>query len=160
MKLKAIMKNNALMIAASVILAITLAYSVFYKLELTKNETIIAQIEPDNCDLQKHACSLAIPGGGKITLSITPRPIPLLTKFDITVDIESIEANGITIDFQGTTMNMGLNRVDLKPHTNNRYKGNGVLPVCILNSMEWKALVYVKTDAGMYVAPFIFVTHK
>ena len=59
--------------------------------------------------------------GGKITLSITPRPIPLLTKFNILVDIESLEANSITVDFQGTTMNMGLNRVDLKSNSKNQF---------------------------------------
>ena len=161
MELKTILKNNALMIAASFVLVLTLSFSVLYKLQLSQSDTIIAQAEADKtCDLHKSDCSLTMPSGEKITLSIEPRPIPLLTKFNIDVKTESIDANNVIVDFQGTTMNMGLNRVELKQKSSGQFQGHGVLPVCLLKSMEWQAQVFVKTDNGMFVAPFIFVTTK
>ena len=57
-------------------------------------------------------------------------------------------------------MNMGPNNVTLKPQQPGLYSGQGMLPVCIRNSMEWQADVYVQTDEGIFVAPFIFVTRK
>ena len=95
-------------------------------------------------------------GGEKITLSITPRPIPLLTKFDIVVRTEAIDATGVIVDFQGAA----LNQVELKMDDSGHFRGQGILPVCLLNSMEWKAQVFVKTPKGMFVAPYFFVTHK
>ena len=149
------------MIGAVFVLALTLSFSIFYKLNLIGSDTVIAELAPDaSCSLHESACTLSLDDGKSITLSISPRPVPLLTKFDIQVTTELINTRGVTVDFQGTTMNMGLNRVDLKKQDSNTYKGQGVLPVCILKSMEWQAQVFVKTKDGMYIAPFIFVTTR
>ena len=42
----------------------------------------------------------------------------------------------------------------------NKFMGSGMLPVCIRNSMEWQADVYLQTSEGIVLAPFIFVTRK
>lgn len=156
-----VIKTNSLMIAAVVVLALTLAFSVYYKTQLAQSERIIAELELDqSCDLHKEACSLNLPDGGNVRFSIEPRPIPLLETINLKVDVGSIDAKAVTVDFQGTTMNMGLNRFGLKSTGAGSFQGNGALPVCIRNSMEWKAQVMIKTADGVYIAPYTFVTQK
>lgn len=153
-------KRTLLMLLVSGFLVIALLFAGYYKIELARKSNVIARIEPDkSCDLQKKACSLKLPNGGEVTLSIEPRPIPLVQTFNIKVQTESIAAEAVTVDFKGTTMNMGPNNVSLVQHADN-FSGQGMLPVCVRNSMEWQADVYVQTNDGVFVAPFIFVTRK
>jgi hypothetical protein len=160
-------KKTLLMLFASVFLMLMLLAAAYYKVQLskTKSQNIIFQAEPDlNCDLQKSVCRVSIPGDGEISFSIEPRPIPLVTRINLNVGIKSIKAEAVSVDFQGTSMNMGPNNVALKSEFmgegHSSFQGTGMLPVCIRNSMQWKAQVYVQTDEGIIVAPFIFVTHK
>ena len=76
------------------------------------------------------------------------------------MDTKAIDVDAVAVDFKGTTMNMGPNNVTLKNIQKGSYSGNGMLPVCIRNSMEWQADVYLQGKEGIIVAPFIFVTRK
>lgn len=154
-------KNNTLMIAAAVVLAFTLAFSVYYKNQLARSESIIAELDLDqSCNLHNQSCTLHLPEGGSVNFSIEPRPIPLLQTLTLDVEVKSIDASAVTVDFQGTTMNMGLNRFNLHNTGSGTFQGTGALPVCIRNSMEWKAQVIVKTRDGVYIAPYTFITQK
>ncbi|MCW8928999.1 MAG: hypothetical protein OQL19_02025 [Gammaproteobacteria bacterium] len=154
------MERRTLLMVISSFLIAMLLFAGYYKIELAKKNNIIAQIEPDkSCDLQKTACTLKIPNGGDVTLSIEPRPIPVVKNFKINVNTNEVEAQAISIDFKGTTMNMGPNSVKLKAQSQSgHFLGKGMLPVCVRNSMEWQADVYIQTNEGILVAPFIFVT--
>ena len=150
-----------MMLAVSGVLISILIAATYYKTELSKKEQVIARIQPDkSCDLQESACKLTLPEGGVVTLSIEPRPIPLVQKLNISVNTQSIKPESVAVDFKGTTMNMGPNNVTLKAQTADLFTGDGMLPVCIRNKMEWQADVYLKTDKGIIVAPFIFETIK
>lgn len=154
-------RRTLIMLVISSFLIATLLFAGYYKIEIAKKNNIIARIEPDkSCDLQLKACSLKIPNGGEVTLVIEPRPIPLVQNFKIQVKSSGINAEAISVDFKGTTMNMGPNNVTLEQQQPGIYAGKGMLPVCIRNSMEWQADVYIQTDEGIFVAPFIFVTRK
>ena len=154
-------KRTLLMMAFSGLLIVIMVFSAWYKTELGKKNNVIARIPTDkSCDLQKTACSLVVPGGGEVTLSIEPRPIPLVQDISIKVKTSAIDAETIAVDFKGTTMNMGPNNVTLKTHQPGVFTGKGMLPVCIRNSMEWQADVYVQTSEGIVVVPFVFVTRK
>ena len=149
------------MLAVSGLLIVIMLFAAYYKTEQARKNTIISKVEPDKtCDLQKNACSLNLPGGAKVTLSIAPKPIPLVKKITITVNTSLIDAENVAVDFKGTTMNMGPNNVTLKSAQPGVYTGQGMLPVCIRNSMEWQADVYLQTSEGIVVAPFIFETRK
>ncbi len=138
-----------------------LLFAGYYKIELARKNTILVQIEPDqSCDLQIMACTLKTPGGGEVTFNIQPKPIPLVQKFNIDVQINNMEVEAVSVDFKGTSMNMGPNNVKLKAENSVHYSGKGMLPVCIRNSMEWQADIYVQTREGIIIAPFIFVTSK
>lgn len=154
-------KRTLLMLGISGVLIAALLFAGYYKIEIARKNNIIAQLMPDkSCDLQKTACSLKLPNGGEVMLDIQPRPIPLVQNIDIKVNTMAIKAEAIAVDFKGTTMNMGPNNVKLMTLTPDSYSGKGMLPVCIRNSMEWQADVYIQTSEGIVIAPFIFVTRK
>ena len=72
------------MLAISGVLISILIAATYYKTELANKEQVISRIKPDkSCDLQKSACKLTLPEGGEVTLSIEPRPIPLVKKLNI-----------------------------------------------------------------------------
>ena len=48
-----------------------------------------ASPEP-GCDLQQRACAATLPGGGRIELSIAPRPIPILTPLRVEVSLTGL----------------------------------------------------------------------
>jgi len=149
------------MLVLSAALITILIAAAYYKTELTRKNNLIVRAEPDkSCDLQKSACSLTIPDGGTVLLDIEPRPIPLVQGLKIKVQTSSIDAEKIAIKFNGTSMNMGPNNITLLARGSGVFTGQGMLPVCIRNSMEWQADVYVQTDEGIIIAPFIFVTRK
>ncbi len=154
-------KRNLFMLLISGGLIIFLLLAGYYKLEIAKKNTIIAQVSPDtSCDLQKNACRLTLPDGGSVTLDLQPKPIPLVQTIHINVTTQGIKPEAVSVDFKGTTMNMGPNNVALKADKDGLYSAKGMLPVCIRNSMQWQADVYLQTDKGIVVAPFIFTTHK
>jgi len=154
-------KRTSLMFGISGLLIVALLLTGYYKVEMAKKNNVIAQIDADkSCDLQQTACSLKLPGGGEVTLELQPRPIPLVKKIAIKVNTKAVKAEAVSVDFKGTTMNMGPNSVRLKASAPDLYSGEGMLPVCIRNSMEWQADVYIQTSNGVIIAPFIFVTRK
>jgi len=154
-------KRTSLMLAISGLLIIILLLVGYYKVEIARKNTILARIDPDkSCDLQKTACTLLLPGDGKVTLNIQPKPIPLVQNFSIQVNTQAINTELVSVDFKGTSMNMGPNNVTLKASSANKFSGTGMLPVCIRNSMQWQADVYIQTSDGIVVAPFIFTTRK
>ena len=112
------------------------------------------------CDLQSGPCASAIPGGGRITLSIAPHPIQLLRPLTITVTVEGLDAQTVEVDFVGVDMNMGYNRHPLQTQGNGQYSGEATLPVCIIGRMAWQASVIVTSGKTRAVAPFRFVTRR
>lgn len=152
-------KNNLLMWAIAGVLVIAIAGAVTYKMKVSQSSQVISRAELDpGCDLHKDACKLTLPGGGEITLSIQPRPIPVVQQLAIEVETKSVDAKAITIDFSGVDMNMGVNRFTLKGKQAGSYMGSGILPVCVRSRMVWEAKVLVQTDEGILEAPFRFET--
>jgi hypothetical protein len=112
------------------------------------------------CDLHSVSCSVAFEDGSRVTLSIEPRPIPLVKPLRLTVTLEGLDPEGVEIDFAGLNMNMGYNRVRLQAVDKGSYAGQGMLPVCVRDHMAWEAKVLLATPAGYLVAPFRFDTYR
>jgi len=154
-------KRTLFMLGLSGVLIVVLLLAGYYKVEMARKNTILATLELDkSCDLQKTACRLNLPNGGSVTLDMQPKPIPLVQNFSIKVNTQVIKVEAISVDFKGTTMNMGPNSRKLKRSEPSLFTGTGMLPVCIRNSMEWQADVYLQTSEGIIVAPFVFITRK
>jgi hypothetical protein len=112
------------------------------------------------CDLRAGPCTSTLPDGGRVTLSIEPRSLPLARPLEIEVRLQGIEARDAAVDFVGVNMDMGLNRAPLEPAGGGRFTGTGMLPVCSRNRMVWDARVLVETPGGLVAAPFRFETHR
>jgi hypothetical protein len=151
--------TNKPLIAAIIALVVAIGAAVGAKLWLRPNPaTTVGAALNTSCDLHAGPCASDIPGGGRIELSIEPRPIPLLRPLRLAVRVEGLDARVVEIDFTGVDMNMGYNRPELKRESGNRFTGQATLPVCITGRMAWQASVLVTTDKIRVAAPFRFVT--
>ncbi|MES9856184.1 MAG: hypothetical protein ABW166_06230 [Sedimenticola sp.] len=132
-----------------------------YKVQPLLNPKIVslAPLDP-KCDLRAGPCSSELPGGGRITFAIEPVALPLLKPLQLQVDVDDVEASSVEVDFIGIGMEMGFNRPVLSVATAGHFSGEGVLPVCVRDAMEWEARVLVQSDRGLLAAPFRFITVK
>lgn len=119
----------------------------------------VSPLDPD-CDLRAGPCTAVLPGGGGVSFEILPDEIPVLRPLGLNVRLEGMRAHGVEIDFAGTEMNMGYNRVPLRQGAPDLWQGQGMLPVCVRNRMEWEATVLLSTAEGLMAAPFRFETYR
>jgi hypothetical protein len=149
--------NRSILVDLAIILALAAIAVVGYKVSpllLPKADLTLAPAA--DCDLHHQACHADVPGGGRIELSIAPRPIPVVKPLRVTATISGLVANKVDIDFAGVTMNMGYNRVTLNASGNQRYAGETTIPVCITGRMAWRATLMVETDRQRIAVPFLF----
>jgi len=112
------------------------------------------------CNLHVGPCSSRLPGGGRVSLSIEPRSIPVVKPIELKVEVSGRPVGEVEVDFSGVHMNMGFNRVSLQPQGKGLYSGTAILPVCVRGAMEWEAKVLLHTEKGLIAAPFRFTTGK
>ncbi|MCX7168574.1 MAG: hypothetical protein NTV11_20195 [Rhodocyclales bacterium] len=143
---------NLTMIVA--LLALALIGTYLSPLLLPKAD-VTAVPEP-GCDLQRRACSAALPQGGRLELSITPRPIAFLQPLRVEVIVSGVQPGKVEVDFAGASMNMGYNRSELPAAGPGRYTGETSLPVCVSGGMTWVATVIVETDRQRIAVPYRF----
>ena len=153
--------SNKPLVATIAALILAIGAAVGAKLWLAPNPeaSVTAPLDPA-CDLHAGPCTSNIPGGGRVELSIEPRPIPLLRPLRLVVKTQGLDARLVEVDFTGMDMNMGYNRPQLKPDGESRFTGETVLPVCITGHMAWQAAVVVTTPKLKAVAPFRFSTSR
>ena len=152
--------NKKILMDAIAILAIVLIAVVGYKLSplLLPKADIVATIAP-GCDLHRRACVARLPDGGRIELSISPQPIPMLEALQVEVRTIGLEPSKVEVDFAGVDMNMGYNRPELAPANGagpGLFRGEAALPVCVTGKMAWAATVVVETGRSRIAAPFRF----
>jgi hypothetical protein len=110
------------------------------------------------CDLRSGPCTARFPGGMEVRFTIEPRTLAPLTPLRIAADLAGVDARSVEVDFAGTDMNMGYNRVPLTETQKGRFEGEGMLPVCVRARMGWEAKVLLHTPDGILAAPFRFET--
>lgn len=140
------------------LLALAVAGLFAYKYWQPQAEQTVVSAALSSCDLQQGTCFTVIEGLGAVTLTIAPRPIPLVEPLTIKVETKIPTVRKLDVDFSGVDMNMGYNRFSLKPVSDGLYEGTGMLPVCVRNRMIWEAKVMLTMDDVVYVAPFRFAT--
>lgn len=152
--------NRYLWLVLLILLAAISGVSV-YKLSplLSPEPMLLAPLDPA-CDLRATPCVARFPGGGELTLEVEPRAIPVVTPLVLSVSMKGIQASRVEVDFAGLDMNMGYNRVTLEPLGEGRYRGQGMLPICVRNRMTWEARVLVYGPGGLLAAPFRFETRR
>ncbi|HJW26254.1 MAG TPA: hypothetical protein VJ576_15280 [Rhodocyclaceae bacterium] len=153
--------NKKLLVDVIGFTLIALVVVVGYKLSpLLLPKADVTVQPPSGCDLHRTPCEVALPGGGSAQFSITPRPIPMVAPLQLEVTVNGREASKVEVDFAGVSMNMGLNRPELKSVGNGRFSGQGTLPVCITGSMDWRATVLLETAKERIAIPFRFASKQ
>ncbi|MET0028033.1 MAG: hypothetical protein ABW101_10385 [Candidatus Thiodiazotropha sp.] len=120
--------------------------------------SLSAAVDPQ-CDLRQGPCTSRLPNGAQVSFSIEPRSIPVVKPLQFKVVLEDLVADKVEVDFAGTDMNMGFNRVTLSPSSDpGVYASGGMLPVCVRDAMEWEARVLISTSQGLVSVPYRFIT--
>ena len=112
------------------------------------------------CDLRQGPCTGRFASGGEVTLEVIPVGIPLLRPLTLVVQTRDLAVTAVAIDFRGTDMDMGYNRPALQPDGTGRFRGEGMLPVCVRPRMTWEAQVLLTTPSALLAAPFRFETRR
>jgi hypothetical protein len=112
-----------------------------------------------NCNPAKSVCT-----AGKQDISVRlffPEQVHYLKPFRMQVTTKGIGNSSIEtiyINYTMVGMDMGLNRFNLKSVTDakgqQRYEGEGILPVCVSGRVDWLANVNVVTADKVYEAVF------
>jgi hypothetical protein len=140
-----------------IVLAIACLAVVAYK--LAPRQTADAGLvldAPTGCDLNVSRCAIDLPDGGRLELSVTPRPIPVVKPLQIEVRVSGTSARPVELDLSGRTMDMVPNRSPLVPAGDGIYHGSAMLPVCVTGLMDWRATLSVSTARGRMAARFDF----
>jgi hypothetical protein len=125
--------------------------------QLNPPKAIGGEVEP-GCDLHRATCGATFPGGARVTLTVAPRPIPIVTPLTLEVEVSGLEPEAVEVDIASPDMYMGLNRRTLLPAGAGRYSGKTMLAVCTRGRMRWRAVVTVRAGRAHYSAPFLFET--
>lgn len=149
--------GNSLLVDAAMILALILIGVIGYKFSPLLLPKTDVTIQPDpGCDLQRGDCTAALPQGGRLRFSITPRPIPVTTPMAVNVEITGVPADRVAVDFAGVDMSMGFNRHVLPATGSGQFTGEAVLPVCVSGRMLWQATLLVESGRTRIAVPFRF----
>lgn len=149
--------SKSLLVDSAMILALVLIGVVGYKLSPLLLPKADLTVSPEGgCDLQSGSCGAVLPQGGRLKFSLSPRPIPVSDPIALVVALEGMEADRVTVDFAGVSMNMGFNRPRLAPGGPGRFVGQATLPVCVTGRMVWQATVLVETGQTRIAVPFRF----
>lgn len=153
------LSGKSLLFDSAMILALILIGVIGYKLSpllLPKADVTLA---PDpGCDFDHGPCTASLPQGGKLRFALTPRPIPVMSPFEVVVEFEGAgaAADKVAVDFAGVDMSMGFNRPALHANGAGRFTGRAILPVCVTGRMAWQATVLVESGRTRTAVPFRF----
>lgn len=147
--------NKKILIDLIGVLLIALVVVVGYKLSpmLLPKSDITVQPDPA-CDLQQQACTVDLPSGGKIELSMGTRPVPMVKAFEVQVATSAFSPARVEVDFAGIDMNMGLNRPELTTRGAGKFSAPVTLPVCITGQMDWQVTLLVETGNSRIAIPY------
>ena len=105
------------------------------------------------CDVNSGPC-VAVLSDGTVSLDIYPKPVKAMQDLTFTVTLTGEKPDASPyVDLGMVGMNMGRNRVALKPVGGFVFRGNGVIVRCPSGRRTWKAKVTVP-DRGS--VEFIF----
>jgi hypothetical protein len=150
--------RRKLLIDLIAMLTIGLVAIVGYKLSPLISPAAETRLAPDpGCNLHRGSCSVSV-AGGRLELSLSPQPVPLIKPIRIEVRTRGISLRRIDADFAGIGMNMGFNRPQLLPQGSNVHVGEATLPVCITGTMRWELTLLLETGSGLFSIPFRFDT--
>ena len=141
----------------AIVLALACLAALGYKLSPLRPADAGQTIAPlAGCDLNAQTCAAELPGGGRIALSITPRPIPVVKPLQVRAHLSGIAVDKLEIDFAGVSMDMGYQRQQLVADGHGSFSGEAMLPVCVTGRMTWQATLLIDSGRQRFAVPFRF----
>lgn len=141
----------------AIVLALASLATLGYKLSPRLHSSAGQTVEPlAGCDLNAQACAAELPDGGRVELSITPRPIPVVSPLRISAQLVGTSAEALEIDLAGVSMDMGEHRQSLVADGHGGFSGSAMLPVCTTGRMTWQATLLIGNGARRIAVPFRF----
>ncbi len=129
-----------------------------------REETVVAHpyeegLQQDACDVGAGPCTRPLPGGGEVTLELSPRPLRTMQELAVVADVRRggapVDGASVSVSFAMRGMGMGPNRSALGPAGSGRYAGKAVLVRCPSGRKDWVADVTVSVPGGTGgTAPF------
>lgn len=115
------------------------------------NQTEVTQWPvDDSCNLHEQSCS-AVNGDAKVTLKISPHPIPIARPLGIEVATTNLQIKKMELDISGINMYMGYNRVELQSANPNRFVGTSMLAFCTNETMLWQITLMIHLADGSQI---------
>ncbi|PID34386.1 MAG: hypothetical protein CR976_00530 [Thiotrichales bacterium] len=118
----------------------------------------------DGCDLSSSSCLAGDRLGHEVSVSLSPRPVPLLEDVAINVTVKGMDSLRVAqMSITGLNMYMGMQIIpltlnDVGNASEQKLTGILQLPVCTSRKMEWEATLVMQTEADMYRAVYSFTT--
>lgn len=113
------------------------------------------------CNPHQRSCSQPLPGGGRVVLDLTPKPLDFSHPIRIAVRLENAGAGDtdeVAVDFAGLDFPTSFDRALLKPVGDGRFEGELEIPTCLFPPLDWQASVLLGKGETRRVAPFLFNT--
>lgn len=147
--------NKKILIDVIGILLIALVVVIGYKLSPILLPKADVTVQPEaRCNLNLESCSAVLPGGGRVELSSSVRPVPMIKPFLIQLTVVGLRPTRVEVDFSGVDMNMGFNRPLLQDQGNGRYVAEVTLPVCVTGQMDWQVTVLIENGLQRIAIPY------
>lgn len=138
-----------------ILMGVSLMVIYRYAPGLFSRTVVMVPLNPD-CRLDVGDCSVSLPDGGLLVVSLSPRPVPLTSPLRIELAVEHMDLSSAEISFAGVTMDMGPNATRLTSRDSRHFFAETLLPVCISGGMEWEATLFLETTQEQIVVPFRF----
>ncbi len=122
---------------------------------LEQQEEGVDVIQAVVCDFQHEPCK-ATRGNQQVIFAIDAETVASFIPLDFRVQLVGLEADSITINFEGVDMFMGINTLELIRHPDGSYTGTRTLPGHIDQSMVWRAKVFIRRGETVIAAWFDF----
>ena len=152
------MKKSLLLLFVFLTIVAGVFYFGNYK-EVEQKPRLVLDLLDSNCKPAKSACTAAM-RDYSATLYF-PEQVHYLKPFRMQVTTKGISNSSIEtvyVDYTMVGMDMGLNRFSLLSVTDakgqQRYEGEGILPVCVSGRVDWLASVNIITANKVYEATF------
>lgn len=112
------------------------------------------------CDIGEGLCVHELPQGGEVAVVISPQPVPLMQTVRVEVKLSGPDMQVSHLDITGLNMDMGLNRVSLRPTGSGNWEGETIIPVCSQRIMHWRAALMLRDGTRRYLLEDHFFTHR
>lgn len=146
--------NTLSRVAIGLVLAILAV--VGYKLSPMRGQMADVTLPVSTCNPAQQACVATLSNGRQIEFAIEPRPVRPLETMRVTVATPDPDIQSIDVDFKGTDMDMGYNRVKLA-RGQQGFSGQAMLPVCVTGTMTWTVTVLLTSATQRIAVPFHLV---